>query len=294
MPQGVEREGLTQPKAPKRAPGKPGAKPHWSSGAKDAVGTAVSDESRVWFTISSGTVNEVYFPDVDTANTRSVRFIVTGRDGFHADEELDCDHLVEPVEDGIPAYRVSSTSKAQRFVLKKEIITDPVRDALLLRVHFEPAEEGLRLFLVVDPQLQDQGNGNSAHVGQYKGLPMLFARRDGLALATAKSVPFLACTCGYIGRSDGIDDLKKYGCLTKCHNTAPEGNIGLCAEVDWRAGDGNFVLVVGLGGDCAEAGQQTRAGLLQDFEKLLQRFLQEWREEQARYLPLEGSATCTA
>lgn len=287
MPKGVEREGLTRPEFAKRAPGKPGGKPRWSSGAKDAVGTAIDDQTRVWFTISSGTLNEVYFPDIDTANTRSIRFLVTGREGFYADEETDCDHLVEPVEDGVPAYRISSTSREHRFVLKKEIITDPVRDALLVRVHFEPAEEGLRLFVVIDPQLQDQGRGNSAHVGKYKGVPMLFAHRDGLALAAATSVPFLASTCGYVGRTDGMADLKAHGELTRCYNDAPQGNVALCAEVDWNSGEGHFVLVVGMGGDVAEAGQQTRAGLLQDFEKLLQRYMGDWREEQARYLDLE-------
>ncbi len=287
MPQGVEQKGLTSPKNPKQAPGRPGKKPHWSSGAKDAVGTAVNEGSRVWFTIGSGTLNELYFPDVDTANTRSVRFLVTDESGFFADEETDCDHFAEPVEDGVPAYRISSTSRTRRFVLKKEVIVDPVRDALLMRVHFEPGDEALRLFLIVDPQLQDQGFGNSAHVGQYKGVPMMFARRDGLALATAASVPFLDCTCGYVGKSDGLDQLKQHGRLTKCFNSAPEGNVSLCAELEWKAGGGNFVLVIGMGGDCAEAGQQTRAGLLQDFEKLLQRYMAEWREEQGRYAPLQ-------
>ena len=287
MPNGVEREGLTAPKHPNRAPGRPGKKPHWSSGAKTAVGTAVGAESRLWFTIGSGTLNELYFPDIDTANTRSVRFLITDGASFFADEEIDCDHLVEPVEDGIPAYRISSTSKTGRFVLKKEIITDPSRDMLLLRLHFEPADAALRLFLLIDPQLQDQGSGNSAHVGQYKGVPMMFARRDGLALATAASVPFLAATSGYVGKSDGFDDLKAHGRLTKCYNTAPDGNVSLCAELDWKTGGGHFVVALAMGGDCAEAGQQTRAGLLQDYEKLLQRFLAEWRQEQGKYLPLE-------
>ena len=260
MPKGVEREGLTKPAKPKRAPGRPGKKPHWSSGAKTAVGAAVSSESRVWFTIANGVLSELYFPDVDTANTRSVRFVVAEGAGFFADEEPDCDHVVEPVEDGIPAYRSSSTSKAKRFVLKKEILAHPDGDVLLMRVHFEPAEESLRLFVFIDPQLQDRGSGNSAHIGQYKGVPMMFVHRDGMATATAASVPFVAATCGYVGKSDGIDDVKKHGALTECYNMAPDGNVALCAEVDWKAGGGHFVLAMGMGGDCAEAGQQTRGG----------------------------------
>lgn len=291
MPRGVERGGLSEPEEPKRAPGKPGHKPRWSSGAKEAVGTAIRTESRVWFTLGSGTIDEVYFPDIDTANTRSIRFLVTGPAGFYADEEVDCEHVTEPVEDGIPSYRMQSRYKTQGgspgFVLHKEIITDPHRDALLMRVHFEPSTPDLRLFVYADAHLQDRGDGNSAHVGMFKGVPMLFADRDGLALAMAASVPFLSTTCGYVGRSDGIDELKLYGELRKSYNDAPEGNIACCGEVDWAAGEGRFVLVVGLGGSSAEAGQQTRAGLMQNFEKLLQLYKAEWREEQARYLPLE-------
>ncbi len=287
MPKGVERKGFTLPQEVRRAPGKPGKHPHWSTGAKDATGTAVNSQSRVWFSIANGVVNEVYFPDVDTANTRSLRFAVTGLDGFFADEEFDTEHKVEPVEDGIPAYRVVNTCKAKRFVLKKEVITDPARDALLLRVRFEAAEPGLRLFLILDPQIQDEGGGNSAHIGQYKGVPMLFAGRDGLSLAAAASVPFLDCTCGYVGKSDGIADLKKYRALKSCYNSAPEGNVAFCAEIDFKAGGGHFMLVMGLGGSFAEAGQHARACLLQDFEQPLQAYLQEWREEQASYSAMD-------
>jgi glucoamylase len=287
MPKGIEREGYTRPEKPRRAPGKPGKKPHWSSSAKTAVGTATSLESRVWFTLGRGTINEIYFPDIDAANTRSVRFLVTDGTGeFFCDEES-AHHVIEPVEDGVPSYRMTSTCKQGRFALKKEIITDPARDVLLLRVRFKPSDESLRLFLRVDPQVQDKGRKNSAHIGSYKGVPMLFADRDGAALAVAASVPFLASTCGYVGRSDGLEDLRQHGKLTECFNDAPDGNVAMCAEIDWRAGNGQFVIVVGLGGDCAEAGQGARAGLLQDFEKLLQRYTQDWKDNQGGYLPME-------
>jgi glucoamylase len=42
------------------APGAPGIAPRWASSAKSGVGTAVSDERRVWLAVSHGIVNEVY------------------------------------------------------------------------------------------------------------------------------------------------------------------------------------------------------------------------------------------
>ncbi len=52
------------------APGSPGIWPRWTSSAKSGIGTALSDTSRVWFTISHGILNEVYYPRVDQACIR--------------------------------------------------------------------------------------------------------------------------------------------------------------------------------------------------------------------------------
>src|ERR1700761_7657188 len=95
MDKGIERQEITRPKKLKKARGRPGAKPRWASGAKTMVGAAVRPESRIWYTINNGTLAEVYFPDVDQANTRSVRFVVTGEDGFFSDEIWDAQHKVE-------------------------------------------------------------------------------------------------------------------------------------------------------------------------------------------------------
>ena len=54
------------------APGWPGIAPRWTSSAKSGVGTALGAASRVWFTLSHGILNEIYFPQVDTACTRDL------------------------------------------------------------------------------------------------------------------------------------------------------------------------------------------------------------------------------
>ena len=47
------------------APGHPGISARWTSSAKTGVGTALSNKSRVWFTLSQGIFNEVYYPRID-------------------------------------------------------------------------------------------------------------------------------------------------------------------------------------------------------------------------------------
>ena len=49
-------------RAAKRAFGAPGIAARWTQSAKDAIGTAYSAGSTVWFTVSAGILNEVYYP----------------------------------------------------------------------------------------------------------------------------------------------------------------------------------------------------------------------------------------
>src|SRR5580704_14301733 len=68
--------------ATRYAPGWPGIPPRWTSSAKTGVGTALNQHSKVWFTLSHGILNEVYFPRVDQACTRDMGFIVTDGNSF--------------------------------------------------------------------------------------------------------------------------------------------------------------------------------------------------------------------
>ena len=42
--------------------GAPGIEPRWTSSAKEGLGTAYHTSCRVWFTLSHGIVNEIYYP----------------------------------------------------------------------------------------------------------------------------------------------------------------------------------------------------------------------------------------
>ena len=57
--------------------GRPGMPPKWTSSSKEGVGTAYSTSSRVWFTISHGILNEIYFPTIDHPQTRDMQFLIT-------------------------------------------------------------------------------------------------------------------------------------------------------------------------------------------------------------------------
>ena len=71
----------------RNAPGSPGVEPHWTSSAKTGVGTALSNKSRVWFTLSHGIFNEIYYPRIDQACIRDMGLIVTDGADFFSEEK---------------------------------------------------------------------------------------------------------------------------------------------------------------------------------------------------------------
>ena len=291
MSSDIEKHDITKLDHQKPAPGRPGVDPSWSSGAKTAVGTAVALQSRVWFTITEGVLSEVYFPDIDRANLRGLRFLVAG-DDFFSDEQHEAEHNVEFMSPGVPAFRIRSVCKKGQYRILKELIADPARAVLLISVAFEPAphRENIRLYLIADPHVGDRGIPNNAWVGQYKSIPMLFAESGGLSLGIASSATFTGMSCGFIGKNDGLTDIRAHKRMTHFYTEASKGNVSLAAELDWRACKGRFQVALAFGGHPAEAGQQARAGLLQNFSSVRDEYVKGWEAAQANYMDLSSSA----
>lgn len=269
------------------APGRPGIKPSWETGAKTAVGTAVSSDSRVWFTIAQGHLTEIYFPDVDRANTRFVKFLVAADDGFFSDEATDAQHRVEAILPGVPAYNIHTKCVRNRYRIEKEIITDPACDVLIMSVRFcsFDSAENLRLYVFSNSHVGDEGADNSGWVGVYKGVPMLFAQRGDLAYAIACSTGFSSLSAGFMGVSDGFTELHAHGRLIEQYTIAAHGNVALTGEID-RPRNGEFKLVIAFGGNPAEAGLQARMGLSRDFEAVRKTYVTGWQEVQSNFLDL--------
>ena len=78
--------------------GRPGMPPRWTSSSKGGVGTAYSASSRVWFTISHGILNEIYFPTIDHPQTRDMQFLITDGESFFHEERRDLDSEIECIE----------------------------------------------------------------------------------------------------------------------------------------------------------------------------------------------------
>lgn len=265
------------------APGWPGIAPRWTSSAKTGIGTALDPHSRVWFTISHGILNEIYFPRVDQACTRDFGLIVTDGREFFSEEKRHCTFQNVPIEPGIPAYELTNACDSGRYRIEKEVLTDPWRNVVLQKVRFVPLQGYLsdyRLFALLAPHLANFGYGNTGWVDDYKGTPMLFAQREACALALGSSAPWLKRSVGFVGTSDGWQDLSEHFQMTWEYDRAENGNIALTAEIDLAACNGEFLLVLGFGGIWAEAGQQVISSLLAPYEKTREEYVFHWRHWQ--------------
>lgn len=255
------------------------------------MGTALSDSSRVWFTLSHGIIDEVYYPRVDQACTRDIGLLVTDGKTFFSEEKRDTDHEIQHLADSIPAYRLINTCEQGRYRVAKEILSDPARDVVVQRVRFVPLEGRLsdyHVYVLLAPHLANHGSGNTAWIGAYKGRQMLYAARGSTTLALASSAPWLKRSAGFVGSSDGWQDLSQHKQLTWAYDRAENGNVALVGEVDLVTCKGAFTLALGFGLTPNEAGYRALASLNEGYEKAKQDYLCQWKTWQNRLNPLSG------
>lgn len=272
------------------APGWPGIPARWTSSAKSGMGRAGSGLSRVWFTLSHGILNEVYYPRIDQACLRDFGFIVTDGHGFFSEEKRDTESTTHSVEAGVPAFVIRSRCKEGRYLLQKLVFTDPDQDVLLQYVSFHAlvgAPADYRLHALVAPHLVNRGDNNNAWIDDYKGTPMLFAEGSGSALAVAASEPFVARSTGFVGFSDGWQDLSQNFRMTWQYDSAENGNVALTGEISLQERH-SFLVATGFGHRPEEAAQRARSCLGIRPQVLLRRYVGGWRDWQASLQPLDA------
>ncbi len=274
------------------APGWPGIAGRWTSSAKSGIGTAIGRDSLVWFTLSHGILNEIYTPRVDLAATRDFGLIVTDGESFFSEEKRHTRHEVRMEADGVPAYHLTNTCEDGRYRIEKTVLTDPAGDVVLQRIRFVPLVGTLadyRLYALLAPHLGNRGSNNIGWVGDFKGTPMLFCSRRGLTgtAALACSAPWLARSVGFVGTSDGWQDLSQHKRMRWRYRRAENGNVALTGEIDLQACGGEFVLALGFGLRQSAAGLKALASLKNPFETIAARYVSGWQDWQQDLLPLD-------
>ena len=263
------------------APGWPGIPARWTSSAKMGIGTALSDKSQVWFTLSHGILNEVYYPRPDNAAIRDMGLIITDGSDFFSEEKRDTTSTVQWLAEGAPAYRLINTCKNNLYRIEKEVVADPHRNTILQKISFVPLGgtlESYQLHVLLAPHLGNQGGGNTAWVGTFDEVPLLFAQQGENTLALACSASWLKRSAGFVGTSDGWLELKTYKEMIQEYTRAENGNTALLGRIDLVGSDGNFVLALGFGKDTESAARNAIDSIREGFDTAKKDYIAGWHD----------------
>ena len=159
---------------------------------------------------------------------------------------------------------------------------------LLQHIRFEPLIGKLsnyHLFVLLAPHLGNHGKGNTAWIDTYKGLPIMNAQRGETALSLACSTPWLKRSVGFVGTSDGWQDVYQHKQMLWEYTRAEDGNVALTAEINLETCNGEFTLALGFGRTPAEAGLRARTSLEEGFESVRDAYIKEWQGWQKKLTP---------
>src|ERR1043166_3269956 len=227
--------------------GAPGIEPRWTSSAKEGLGTAYHSSCRLWFTLSHGIVNEIYYPHVDHPNTRDFQFLISDGETFCHEEKRDLDHRIEYPERDCPFYRLTNSEPHGRYRIIKHVLADPHRSVLLVHTKLEVLDESLRGKLRLYALLAPYGASNSGRCAEIGPGRLILAQRENVHIALACSSGFSRRSVGYVGTSDGWQDLMDNFKMDWEFRAAEKGNIALTGEIELDSSD-EFTIAVACGG----------------------------------------------
>lgn len=273
--------------------GAPGTQPRWTSSVKDAVGTAYSASSRLWFTCSHGILNELYHPTIDHAQVRDMEFLVSDGETFVHEEKRDLLSTFEYIHPEALGVRYINADPDGRYTLTKEIICDPHHSVLLTHVRLEADKDvlpRLKVYALLAPHLDGGGADNSARAVDVAGYRMVLAWKGPWSLAMGASCGFSRVSCGFVGASDGWKDLKDHKRMEWEFGLATNGNLGLMGELnlDCERNSGapagsngqpnarEFTVAIGIGDTQHTSLQKTVSALAMPYQQHRARFIEQW------------------
>ena len=258
--------------------GSPGLPPRWTSSKKDAVGTAYAASTRIWFTASHGTLNEIYYPTIDHPQTRDMELLFTDEETFFHEEKRDIAYDFNYIDDNALAIRVSGHDTSGRYKVTKEFITDPHHAVVLMNVKITGDEEilsRLKCYALLAQHLDGGGAGNSARSIDIAGDRCVLAWKNEFSLALGADCGFTRSSCGFVGSSDGYSDLSEHLRMTWNFGQALNGNIAMMGEIDVSR-QREFTIAIALGRGHHSAISSMMQSLSVPYLKHRARFINEW------------------
>jgi glucoamylase len=182
--------------------------PRWTRGAKEAVGTAYSTASRVWYTVAAGILTEVFYPTIDTPQIRDPQFLITDGKTFFHDERRHTTSRIECIDDASLGFDIVNVADKPRYTLRKTLIGHPHQDCVLMRTRIEADPDVLRdlqLYVFCAPHLEIGGWHNNAEVLETKAGRIIVAFKGSTWMALGATAPLGALLVRICQRQRWLD-----------------------------------------------------------------------------------------
>ncbi|HEY4315008.1 MAG TPA: glycoside hydrolase family 15 protein [Actinomycetes bacterium] len=282
---------LTAQAASGAAPGAPGTASDWVPGDKDGFGTARGTDSKVWYTLSRGTLNEVFYPRIDTPSLRDSQFVVTDNSTFTDREDRDSTHQVQLLSSNSLTYRLVNTAKSGDWRITKTFVTDPARSSVLEDVKFESLTgKAYQVYLLHDIALSMTGNDDTGRTGTGGSL----LSSDGTDASAVVTSPALGKTSsGYLGTSDGWTDLATDHAMDWSYDATTPGNVVQTGrvKVNGLQNHQNFTVSIGFGSTESGALSTAQASLSGGFAAARTAYDGGWADYLGSLKPVPASAS---
>ena len=264
------------------APGAPGVPHRWAPAAKEAIGSAFEANgaaSPVWFTVAEGILTEVFYPTVDKAQIGDLEFLVSNGTDYFSEQKRDTLYKVEYADEGL-AVHISGQEKSGRYSYDQWIVTDPAEPVVRIHTTVHWNQPGLRMYILFKPAISNTGAQNLA-TASTDGLfatKQIAERGSPVTAALISSSPFRVVSAGYVGFSDGWQDISKNFLLTQTSSTAGPGNIALTGELPVGPdAENTYDLALSFGGSQSEAQAYAQTSLSVPFQTVRQSYETGWK-----------------
>ena len=264
------------------APGGPGKDAQWATAGKQGIGTSATLESKVWFTLAQGVMTEVYYPDVTTANVHLLQFVVVNPKTKKVEtEQDDATHEIKVLRPDSLTFQQINTAKSGEWKISKTYTVDPELNSVLISVNYS-GPTAKKLYVFYDPSL---GNSGMHDTAWSEGRVLLSSDGDTASAVKCGNCKFDQLSSGFLGISDGYEQLKKDGKLTVSYDRAANGNVAQLAgvsgatSIEWsRLGSKLFEIVIGFGNTPDQATRTADASAKKGFKSVQLEFEKGWAD----------------
>ena len=192
-----------------------------------------------------------------------MEFLVTDGETFAHEEKRDLVTTFEYIDPEALGVRYVNRDPEGRYSLTKEIICDPHHAVVLTRVRLEGREDllpRLKVYALLAPHLDGGGAGNSARAVDIAGHKALLAWKNEWSLVMTASCGFSRVSCGFVGASDGWQDLMQNFQMDWEFGSATNGNVAVMGEIDLGCDPAGNGLNGSNGADRRRSSERSRCG----------------------------------